>query len=128
MNIEQEKDYVAIVESSEAPLTFGIKVKDGEPLNPTLIYDGGEHAILYRNPEQAILLDYLAKEAKTELNSTPRVLIMEMGGEKMNEPVNLYTAEVKKVPMLPLKDDDFISFEAFLGEMDKMEESLSSKV
>ena len=40
----------------------------------------GEHAILHRNPEEIIILDYINPNVRTELNNTDNVLVAEVAG------------------------------------------------
>lgn len=78
---------------------ISIHARDGEPSSPVLIYDGGPHALLYRTPQQTILLDFLHPEVRSFLKEAKQVLIAEAENFRV---VREYEAACKNVTNLPL--------------------------
>ena len=67
---------------------------------PEIIYDGKEHAILYRNNKESILLDYIPESQREELTKLSEILVVEYDVNK-KEIANEYMAKmtiVKKIP------------------------------
>jgi len=78
--MEQELDYKVII-TNEGILVFMIKSREGEPLKPFVLYDGGKHATLYRTENQTIAFDYLDDRLPPILNKSDKVLIFELDDE-----------------------------------------------
>ena len=112
MITEQEKQFVASVEE-DGSVTIIIKEKDGESSSPKVLYDGKDHALLVRNAESAVVLDYLNDELKPLLVPGVQVNVVEMKLPKLEEVVRSYPATVERVEKLPVKPEDVISVEAF---------------
>ncbi|MDR3126396.1 MAG: hypothetical protein LBT92_02070 [Rickettsiales bacterium] len=72
----------------------------GEPENPQLVYDGGEHAILYKNKETSVILDYINPAAREKLLGEPRILIAECPAPDGGD-IKDYIAEVVAVKKIP---------------------------
>jgi hypothetical protein len=107
----QEQEYRAYFNDDDE-LMFAIKEKRGEAKNPYILYDGGPHALLYRNSEQTIFLDYLAEQARAPLAKIKQVLIAEV--EKDWETiVHEYKAPVKRVARLPISNEEIITPEKY---------------
>jgi acyl carrier protein len=96
--IERESSY-DIFENEQGELLFTIKVRPGGPENQTLLYAGGEHAILYRSLNQVILLDFINPDARSALRKAEEILIAEMHEGKI---AREYTAPVRQVSELPV--------------------------
>ena len=112
MITEQEKQFVASVEE-DGSVTIIIKEKDGESSSPKVLYDGKDHALLVRNAESAVVLDYLNDELKPLLVPGVQVNVVEMKLPELEEVVRSYPATVERVEKLPVKPEDVISVEAF---------------
>ena len=78
---------------------ISIHAKDGAPKSSVLLYDGGAHALLYRTPEQSVLLDFIHPDARPYLAQAETVLIAEAADYKV---VREYTAKCRHVKSLPL--------------------------
>ncbi|MCL2438995.1 MAG: hypothetical protein FWD15_00605 [Alphaproteobacteria bacterium] len=72
-------------------------VREGEPLEPKILYDGGDHAILYRSPTEPIALEMIPKEWCAKLLKAPEVRVAEGQPENSLE----YVARVEKVLKIP---------------------------
>lgn len=101
--MEHAKDY-EIIRTEEGVLMFVIKARKGEPLNPRLVYDGGNHATLYRKSEEVILLDYLNPEILETLKKAEFVIVAEADYKK-NTVVKDYKVRVKTVKNNPFCDN-----------------------
>ncbi|MDR1476692.1 MAG: hypothetical protein LBI17_01025 [Rickettsiales bacterium] len=54
------------------PKPYGV-----EPDRPEIVYGGGEHAILYRTPEDAVVLDYIDGKMRVPLAGAEKALVIE---------------------------------------------------
>jgi hypothetical protein len=72
----------------------------GEPDKPQVVYDGGEHAILYKNRETSVVLDYINPAARKKLAGEQKMLIVEWSREA-DEPALDYIAEIVAVKKIP---------------------------
>ncbi len=75
--IEKEDAYVAMP-TTEDDIVFAISVREDDPEMPQLLYNQKEHAILMRNRENAIILDYLNAEIQNMLQKIKKVFIAEI--------------------------------------------------
>ena len=99
--MEQEKQY-DILENSAGDLMIAIKARMEDTKNPKIVYDGGEHAILYRTDDSAILLDYIHPDIRSSFLNSGRVLIIEVRDESI---IREYNAPVKKMKKIPTPTD-----------------------
>lgn len=97
---EQESFY-EIHLNKHNELMISLHTRDGEPDSPVIIYDGGPHALLYRTPETAVLLDFIHPDVCPYLAAAKQVLIAETKEYKV---VREYTAACRRVKSLPLDD------------------------
>ena len=70
------------------------------PMAPLLIYAGGDHALLRRNAEDDLVLDYLHPDVRSRLKASKAVIVVERsvpGGGAATE----YQAPVALVEALP---------------------------
>lgn len=68
--------------STDNKVLFLIKPQEGEPLNPYIVYDGGDHAFLYRHPRHVLLLDYLDPKVIPYLQNAAEAIVIEADQEK----------------------------------------------
>lgn len=101
--MEHEQDY-QIIQTEEGVLVFVIEKRKGEPVNPRIIYDGGNHATLYRQPNEVTLLDYLNPDVLEELKKSEFVIITEIDIKK-NKVVRDYKVRVRIVKNNPFCDN-----------------------
>ena len=95
---DQESFYEVHI-NKHGELMISIHAREGEPSSPVLIYDGGPHALLYRTPQQVVLLDFLHTEIRTALLQAKRVLVAEAKNYKI---VREYEVTCKSVKNMPL--------------------------
>ena len=95
----QEKNYF-IVPFEEKHLAFAITARDTEEQDPIILYDGGKHALFYRNKEETVVLDYLDERAKPALLTGQNVAVVEINPEN-EKMVRHYPVSVKIVNKLP---------------------------
>ncbi|MBQ8251398.1 MAG: hypothetical protein IJY92_05755 [Alphaproteobacteria bacterium] len=98
--IEQESKY-DILRNSAGELLFIIRARLTNEEKPTIIYDGGEHAILYRNSNNTIVLDYINPNVRQNLTKSTKVLVVEAQGSSI---VREYFSSVKSVEKVPLPE------------------------
>ena len=95
---EQEDFYEVFINKFDEIMVV-IAHREGEPLQPKIIYDGKEHALYYRNSESIIILDYLHPDVRVPLSKVKEVLISEVDDEKV---VKEYSVPLKMVKQLPI--------------------------
>ncbi len=88
-----------IAEGAEGELYIYIAAKAAQPCTPQIIYDGCEHAIFLRTPEQKIILDYINPQVRDKLRKAPAVVIVETILENIKD---CYVANMKMVDKIPL--------------------------
>lgn len=98
--IEQESKY-DILRNSAGELLFIIRARLTSEEKPTIIYDGGEHAILYRNHENTIVLDYINPNVRSNLAKAMKVLVVEAQGSSI---IREYFTAVKLMDKIPLPE------------------------
>ena len=75
----------------------------GRIMQPTCLYDGGLHAILYRNPAEAIVLDYVPEAYREKLAQAENVWIGEFDPTK-RDVAKPYAAKITRVAKMPDMD------------------------
>ena len=100
--LEQEQEY-DIMKDDKDHLIIAIKEREGEPSQPKILYDGGPHALLYRNPELTIVLDYIHPGVREMFSEAKEVTLIENNFKK--EEVRSYAVPIRCVPKIPLSDN-----------------------
>ncbi len=105
--LEQERLY-DIYMSENGDILIAIEVRDGEPDNPRIIYNGADIALLYRSKEFVIALDYIHPEARDNLKSAELITIAEIYKAKgrEQEPVREYEVPVRIMSKIPVQTKD----------------------
>ena len=96
----QEKEY-QILPTTNGSLVFAISLKSTEPLDPKIVYDGGNHAVLCRSEKDMVVLDFLHPTAKKMMQSISEVHIAEIdySNKKM---VRFYPVHIDQVFKMPI--------------------------
>ncbi len=97
---EQESFY-EIHLNKHNELMISMHARESEPVSPVLIYDGGNHALLYRTPQSSVLLDFIHPDARLLLSKAKQVLIAETTNYQIKRE---YTASCKHVKNLPIDE------------------------
>ena len=95
---EQESFYEIHLNKHDE-LMISLHARSQEPQSAVLIYDGGDHALLYRTPESSVLLDFIHPDVRPYLLKADRVLIAETQNYQV---VREYTAVCRRVKNLPI--------------------------
>lgn len=66
-----------IAEDSQGELYVFMESKGKDVDSPHIIYDGKEHAILFMNEEDGVILDYISPEVREKLAKSREVRIVE---------------------------------------------------
>ena len=99
-NLYQERNFHIIKNNHQ--LSIIISNYQDIPTNPEIIYDGKEHAILYRSKEITILLDYINPIVRKDLLNAKSVKIIETKEEnKKIISVLEYIVKLKPVKTIP---------------------------
>lgn len=96
--VEQEKKF-DILKNPAGDLLIVIRARMSSEEKPTIIYDGGEHALLYRNTDNTIVLDYINPAVRHNLSEASRVLIVEAQGSSI---IREYFSTVKQMKKIPV--------------------------
>ncbi|MCR5506341.1 MAG: hypothetical protein K6F04_00655 [bacterium] len=98
----QEKLYIIMVnQNNEKCILLTPKtISKLSPINPEIIYDGKEHALLYRNSQETILLDYIPESQRNDLAKLNEILIVEYD-VNTKVPANEYMAKMTIVNKIP---------------------------
>lgn len=95
---QTEGDFI-VAENAEGELYIYINAKKDMPAHPQIIYDGHDHAVFVRNPEQSIILDYINPEVRDKLRKSRAVIIVETVLENIKD---AYIADMNIVDKIPL--------------------------
>lgn len=100
MAVDLDKEGVYdVVTNVNNELLFCIRARAGIPNNPRFFYDGGAHAILYRDAKRSILLEHLPKNTIKNLADLDKVLIAEIDNDELK---NEYFAAICRIRKLPI--------------------------
>ena len=98
----QQKLYLIMVNKSNERCIFLTpeNISKLNVINPEIVYDGKEHAILYRNAEESLLLDYIPESQRNDLTKLSEILVVEYDVNK-KEIANEYMAKMTIVKNIP---------------------------
>ena len=74
--VEHEKKF-SILKNPAGDLMILIRARLEDAERPKLVYNGGEHALLYRNDHHTVVLDYIHPAIRKALRQKKQVLIVE---------------------------------------------------
>lgn len=112
--IIQEKQYVVMTDKEDRVIIC-ISVKDMEPENPMILYDGKNHALFYRRTDQTIMLDYINKDMQQKVYDAKQVFIVELKDPKTA--ARTYIVPIKKVTKLPIDNVKIVTPDDIIEEM-----------
>lgn len=98
MEYEIEKQYT-IAEDASGVLYFFIKAKKDSPSKPQIMYDGFEHAIFVRSPEEKIILDYINPQIRDKLRKSREVIVVESILDNIKDSYYTHMNIVDKIPL-----------------------------
>jgi len=93
-----EKKFVVASDENNDLYIF-IEAKKNHPDNPRIIYDGYDHAVFLRTPEEKIILDYINPEVRNELRKSQRIIMVETILENIKESYYVDMQIVDKIPV-----------------------------
>ncbi|MCL2673419.1 MAG: hypothetical protein FWF01_03445 [Alphaproteobacteria bacterium] len=120
----QEKAY-QVYTSEKGELLFVLLEKEGDEDKPMIVYDGGQHAVLYRNKDMTVLLDYLNEKIREPLAKVTHVLVAEFKSDGKTF-VREYECPVKQVKKIPLPAEGIMTPEDAEEELKKLLNKQSS--
>ncbi len=104
-----------IARKDDGEIVFVISNYSGDPSpNPEIIYDGGEHALMYRDGQTSVLLGYINPAFRAYLSNAKSVLVVELKDIHATEKKDIkimqtYNANVSKVRALPISTDKIVT-------------------
>lgn len=93
-----EKQFVVACDDNNELYIF-INAKKNHPDNPRIIYDGNDHAVFLRAPEEKIILDYIHPEVRNSLRKSHRIIVVETILENIKESYYVDMQIVEKIPV-----------------------------
>ena len=99
MSKYETEDKYYIAESSNGELYVYINAKKDLPVRPQIIYDGHDHALFIRSPEESIILDYINPDARDKLRKARVVIVVETLVETIKD---AYIADMNIVEKTPV--------------------------
>lgn len=97
-NYTKENSFI-IAEGAEGDLYIFIEAKQEHPKTPRIIYDGNDHAIFMRTPDEKIILDYINPEVRDKLRKAKEVIMVETILDNIKES---YFANLQMVDKIPV--------------------------
>ena len=98
--VEQERNY-NILRNPAGDLMILIRARLNNATHPKIIYNGGKHAVLYRNEGNTIVLDFIHPSVRPDLERVLNLLVVEAHDGSI---IREYMAEVKHMKEIPLPD------------------------
>lgn len=98
--IEQENNF-NILKNASGDLMILMRARMDNAVKPQVLYDGGEHALLYRTATNTIVLDHIHPQIRALLSKAESILIVEAQGQSI---VREYMTTVKTIKKLPLPE------------------------
>lgn len=99
--IEQEKEF-NILKNSAGELMILIQARMEDAAQPRLAYNGGRHAVLYRNDHNTVILDYIHPDIRAVLDASKNVLIVETRDGAI---IREYISSVRHLKEIPLPNN-----------------------
>ena len=102
---ESEKNYF-VLPIEDDKLVFALTARETEPQkHPAILYDGGAHALFYRNEGETVVLDWLHKKARSILSMGGTVAMTEIDAdtEKVARQYPVIVTLTPKLPAFKLK-------------------------
>lgn len=93
-----EDNYI-VAENEAGELYIYISAKPDTPQAPHIIYDGRDHALLVKSPNQTIILDYINPDVRDKMRKTKQLVIVETILENIKD---AYFADMQIVDKIPL--------------------------
>jgi len=99
MSVRLERRYKVLL-GPQGEVLFDIAAPPTGPMAPLLIYAGGEHALLRRNAEDDLVLDWLHPDVRLRLKESKEAIVVERAGAGAGG-VTEYRVPVALVGALP---------------------------
>ena len=92
-----------------------------KPQDPTLVYDGGPHGLLYITPDsKPVIVDYIADGVRPKLFDRKEIILFEVD-EKENQIKRKTVVKIKKVKVMPPFELDVTQEDVILSQIEGTE-------
>ena len=88
-----------VAEGEEGEIYIFLDASKDKPENPRIVYDGKDHAVFFRTPDDKVVLDYIHPEVRDKLRHASDVVIVETILENIKD---CYIANMKMVDKIPV--------------------------
>ena len=99
-NPNQTEDQYDILQNAKGEILIIIQYRAGGPENPRLVYDGGDHALLYRSRESAVMLEEIDERARKPLRAVSEILMVELENDHVAREYRVPVRNVKNLDSL----------------------------
>ncbi len=104
--MEQLKRYTVFLNEKGDLIVVIPFIADSQPAQPKILYDGGQHALFFRTPDNVIIMDYLNEAAQIVLKQAGKILLFEVDLEKQSIVSDYFVPVVmcEKLPTFELEE------------------------
>ena len=88
-----------VAEGEAGELYIVMESQKAAPQSPKIVYDGGDHAIFVRSPEQSIILDYIHPDIRPQLRKVREVMVIETILDNIKSNYHVTMNIVDKIPL-----------------------------
>lgn len=88
-----------VAEGEEGEIYIFLDASKDKPENPRIVYDGKDHAVFFRAPDDKVVLDYIHPEVRDKLRHASDVVIVETILENIKDS---YIASMQLVDDIPV--------------------------
>lgn len=100
--IYETEAFYDVLQNMDDELLVTVRARTGGPVEPVIFYDGKDHALLQRNEDMFIILDYLHPDVRKLFYNSKSVLIAEF---KDTGIIREYHVPIKTVESLPISPE-----------------------
>lgn len=119
--MKQLQNYSFSYSPDKKHLALSVWMFHKKPESPTLIYDGGQHGLLYVTPDsRPVIVDYIAQNVRLDLMGRKEVTLLELD-EKTNQIKRQTPVKIKKVKLMPPFELEITQEEVILDQVQETE-------
>lgn len=99
--VEQEKNFY-ILRNAGGDFMILIRARMNDADQPRVVYNGGEHAVLYRNVDSVVVLDFIHPSVREDLSQSEKLLVVETNDGSI---IREYESRVTNLAGVPLPNN-----------------------
>lgn len=98
VKLVEDEEFYDILQNAVGALLISIRSRIGQPIDPRIVYDGGEHAMFYRNPGLTTRLDFVHLDARQPLKNAESILMVEFEKDEVIREYDVPVFEISELP------------------------------